>query len=46
MVISIGANGLNEHAMTMMGREPSWLHHLVVWLVLMVLYLQHAEDTT
>jgi len=43
MVISIGANGLNAHAMTTMGREQSSLHRLVVWLGLMVLYLQLVE---
>jgi hypothetical protein len=44
-VTSIGANGLNAHEMTMMGQEQSLLHHLVVWLALMVQSLQHAEAT-
>jgi hypothetical protein len=30
--------------MTMTEREQSSLHHLVVWLALMVLFLQHVED--
>jgi hypothetical protein len=32
--------------MTMTEREQSSLHHLVVWLALMVLFLQHVEDMT
>jgi hypothetical protein len=30
----------------MMGREQFSLHHLVVSLALMVLFLQHVEDMT
>jgi hypothetical protein len=32
--------------MTMTEREQSSLHHLVVSLALMVLFLQHVEDMT
>jgi hypothetical protein len=43
-VTSTDGNGLNAHGMTMTGREQSSLHHLVAWLALMVLCLQHVED--
>jgi hypothetical protein len=42
-VTSTDENGLNEHGTTMTEREQSSLHHLVVSLALMVLFLQLVE---
>jgi hypothetical protein len=45
-VTSTDENGLNAHGTTMTEQEQSLLHHQVVSLASMVLFLQHVEDMT